>query len=72
MEIDLDSRDSKLINERNFKDRYLCMRMRIDGNPGVGLETERMYWLHHTKWDAVYARRLSLQQFHHQCEQDCQ
>jgi len=43
MEIDLDSRDSKLINERNFKDRYLCMRMRIDGNPGVGLETERMY-----------------------------
>jgi hypothetical protein len=42
MEIDLDSRASKLIKERNFKGRYLCIHMRIDGNPGVGLETERM------------------------------
>jgi hypothetical protein len=43
MEVDLDNRTSELIIERIFKDRYLCMRMRIDGNCGVGLETGRMY-----------------------------
>jgi len=43
MEVDLDSRANKLIKKRIFKDRYLCMRMRMDGNPGVGFETERMH-----------------------------
>ena len=42
MEVDLESQASELIIDRMFKDRYLCMRMRIVGNPGVGLETGRM------------------------------
>ena len=64
MEVDLDSRANKLIKKRIFKDRYLCMRMRMDGNPGVGFETERMHWSHHTNWEAAHAGRLRPRQFY--------
>jgi len=46
MDVDSYSRTNKSIKKRGiFKDRYLCVRMRIDGGPGIGLETERMSWL---------------------------